>query len=192
MGVTFAIIAALTLVSGVAAMSLRKLVHCALCLAVTFAGLATMYLQLGAQFVGFAQILVYIGAVAILVVFAILLTRSGGPAPQKAMTSSWGVGLLVAVLVFGVLTRAILTSAIVKRELPDKPSPAVHEIGIQLMTYYVLPLEVMGLLLTAAAIGAVIIALHEAKKPAAAAQAAVGHPAPPAAGTPAPTESHTH
>ena len=68
MGITFAIIAALTLVSAIAAMSLRNLVHCALSLAVTFAGIAAMYLQLDAQFVGFAQILVYIGAVAILIV----------------------------------------------------------------------------------------------------------------------------
>ena len=66
----------LTLASAVAAMSLRNLVHCALMLTVTFAGLAAFYLQLGAQFVGFAQILIYIGAVAILIVFAILLTAA--------------------------------------------------------------------------------------------------------------------
>ena len=93
MGIVFAIIAALTLVSGIAAMSLRKLIHCALCLAVTFAGLAAMYLQLGAQFVGFAQVLVYIGAVAILVVFAILLTRSGDPVTHPVVSpGSWVVG----------------------------------------------------------------------------------------------------
>ena len=74
----FISIAVLTLASAVAAMSLRSLVHCALMLMVTFAGLAAFYLQLGAQFVGFAQILIYIGAVAILIVFAILLTRSDG------------------------------------------------------------------------------------------------------------------
>ena len=55
----FAIIAVLTLGSAVAAMSLRNLVHCALMLMVTLAGLAMFYLQLDAQFVGFAQILVY-------------------------------------------------------------------------------------------------------------------------------------
>ena len=60
-----------------AAMTFRHLVHCALAMAVSFVGLAAIYLQLHAQFVGFAQILVYVGAVAILIVFAILLTRSG-------------------------------------------------------------------------------------------------------------------
>src|ERR1700743_2239347 len=99
MQIAFAIIAALTLVSAVAAMSLRNLVHCALCLAVTFAGLAALYLQLGAPFVGWAQILVYIGAGAILIVFAILLTRSDAAHPQPVVSASWTVGIGVAVLV---------------------------------------------------------------------------------------------
>ena len=78
----FVIIAALTVVSALAAMSLRNLVHCALCLTITFAGLAALYLKLNAQFVGLAQVLVYIGAVAILIVFAILLTRSDDQTPR--------------------------------------------------------------------------------------------------------------
>ncbi len=164
MPIAFAIIAALTLVSAVAAMSLRNLVHCALCLALAFAGLAAFYLQLGAAFVGWAQVLVYIGAVAILIVFAILLTRSGEGAPQPVLSRSWGVGIAVAVLVFGVLVRAIMTSSLAERTLPVKPEPTVRQIGDQLMTRYVLPLEVIGLLLTAAAIGAVIIAMKDTGK----------------------------
>jgi NADH-quinone oxidoreductase subunit J len=162
----FAIIAALTLVSGIAAMSLRNLVHCALCLAVTFAGLAAMYLQLHAQFISFAQVLVYIGAVAILVVFAILLTRSGEPVTHPVVHSSWIVGVIIALLVFGVLTKVILSSSISSaalHPLPPKDGPSVREIGNSLMIDYVLPLQVIGLLLTAATIGAVIIAMHEPK-----------------------------
>src|ERR1700685_3043280 len=162
MQIAFAIIAALTLVSAVAAMSLRNLVHCALCLALTFAGLAAFYLQLGAAFVGWAQVLVYIGAVAILIVFAILLTRSSEGAPQPVVSRSWGVGIAIAVLVFGMLARAIMTSSLADKMPPAKPDPTVREIGDQLMTRYVLPLEVIGLLLTAAAIGAVIIAMKDA------------------------------
>jgi hypothetical protein len=67
----------------------------------------------------------------------------------------------VALLVFGVLARAIVTSEILMQESPVKPEPTVRKIGTQLMTHYVLPLEAMGLLLTAATIGAVIIALQE-------------------------------
>src|SRR5579864_6874134 len=165
MQIAFAIIAALTLVSAIAAMSFRNLVHCALSLAVTFAGLAAIYLQLGAPFLGWAQVLVYIGAVAILIVFAILLTRSDAATPHTVLSPSWIIGLCVAVLVFGVLARAILTSSLADRE-PTEDSAAkvaeavkVRQIGNQLMTRFVLPLEAAGLLLTAATIGAVIIAM---------------------------------
>src|SRR6267378_3898331 len=107
----FAIVAILTIAAAVAAMSLRNLVHCALAVVVALAGLAMLYLQLNAQFVGFAQILVYVGAVAILVVFAILLTR-GGEAPEKSVFSAtWLTGLAVAVAVFGVLAWTIVKSA---------------------------------------------------------------------------------
>src|SRR4029079_14045302 len=95
----FLVLAALTALSAAAAMSLRNLVHCALCAALAFAGLAAVFLQLGAQFVGLAQILVYVGAVAILIVFAILLTRGSEPTGQAAFSTSWWTGLAVAGLV---------------------------------------------------------------------------------------------
>ena len=82
MTLTFDIIAGITVAAAVAAMGLRNLVHCALALTVALVGLALAYLQLDAQFVGLAQILVYVGAVAILIVFAILLTRGSEPASQ--------------------------------------------------------------------------------------------------------------
>lgn len=164
MQLVFAIIAALTIVSAVAAMSLRHLVHCALCLAMTFAGLAVMYLQLDAQFIGFAQILVYIGAVAILIVFAILLTRGGSETPSRGLSSSWLVGLATAVIVFIVLAGVICSSSVATgHALPDKPQPTVQQIGTQLMTSFVLPLQAVGLLLTVSTIGAVILAMKEKK-----------------------------
>jgi len=162
MTLPFAIIAALTIASAVAAMTLRNLVHCALSLTLTFAGLAAFYLQLDAQFVGFAQILVYIGAVAILIVFAVLLTRGSEPLLRSIFSSGWAVGLAIAVVVFGVLSRMILSSRLAEpREIPPTPEATVLQIGDQLMSRYVLPLEVVGVLLTAALIGAVIIALRE-------------------------------
>ena len=157
----FTIIAILTLASAVAAMSLRNLVHCVLMLMVTFAGLAACYLQLGAQFVGFAQILIYIGAVAILIVFVILLTRGSEPPRQSVFSATWAVGAGIAVTVFGLLSVMILSSRAVTREMRPLPEATVRQIGEQLMNKYVLPLEVIGLLLTAALIGAVIIAMHE-------------------------------
>ncbi len=161
MNIIFIILALLTLAGAIAAMSLRRLVHCALALTVAFAGLAALYLQLDAQFVGFAQILVYIGAVAILIVFAILLTR-GSEAPQQPILShSWRGGVAVALAVFAVLAATTLRSSISARNMPPAPEVTVRQLGEQLMTKYLLPLEVIGLLLTAALIGAVIIAMKE-------------------------------
>ncbi len=161
MPLPFAIIAVLTLASAMAAMSLRNLVHCALMLMVTFAGLAALYLVLGAQFVGFAQVLIYIGAVAILIVFAILLTRGSEPARQPVFSGGWAIGVGVAVAVFALLGSVILSSRALTRGILPPPEPTVRQIGEQLMGKYVLPLEVVGLLLTAALIGAVIVAMRE-------------------------------
>jgi len=161
---TFIILALVTLLSASAAMSLRNLVHSALSLVVTFAGLAGLYLQLHAEFVGFAQVLVYIGAVAILIVFAILLTRSGETPNQAVLAPGWCVGIAISAIVFATLGWAVLNSNAIAKGTPDVPAITVKDIGDALMTKYVLPLEVIGLLLTAAMIGAVIIAMKEEKK----------------------------
>ena len=160
----FIITAVVTLLGAVFAMSLRNLVHCALAMAVAFSGVAALYLQLDAQFVGFAEILVYVGAIAILIVFAILLTRSGETPEKSVLTSGWWAGIAVTVMVFTILGWAILSSSAVPKDLPVAPVATVKNIGDALMTKYVLPLEIIGLVLTAAMIGAVIIALKEESK----------------------------
>lgn len=164
MTLPFAIIAGLTVGSAIAAMSLRNLVHCALSLVLTFAGLAGLYLQLNAEFVGFTQILVYVGAVAILIVFAILLTRSSEPKDEPSTVSPW-IGVLVAVGAFLTMATAILKSPGGQRTAAPMAEVSVKTLGQKLMTDYVLPLEVMALLLTAAMLGAVIIAMREKEGP---------------------------
>jgi NADH-quinone oxidoreductase subunit J len=161
MSLPFIIIAIVTLFAAAAVMSLRNLVHCALLLVVALAGLAALYLALDAQFVGFAQILVYVGAVAILIVFAVLLTRSDATPNQALLAPGWLVGIVVSAVVFATLGWAALNSRGLPREMPPAPETTVKKIGDLLMTQYVLPLEVIGLLLTAALIGAVIIAMKE-------------------------------
>lgn len=145
-------------------MTLRNLVHSALAVAVAFGGLAAAYLQLDAQFVGLTQILVYVGAVAILIVFAVLLTRGGEASEKSVFSATWCLGTGIAVAVFGVLAWAINHSFASQRPLPPQPEATVELIGHDLMTKFVLPLEVIGLLLTAALIGAVIIAMKEQTK----------------------------
>src|SRR5262245_29650690 len=121
MTLPFAILAGLTAGSAIAAMTLRNLVHCALCLALMFAGLAGVFLQLNAEFVGLVQILVYVGAVAVLIVFAILLTRgTEPPSPAPIATAApWGVAIAVAA--FFTIAGAVLKSPGVAPRLAVTP-----------------------------------------------------------------------
>lgn len=160
----FTIFAILTLAGAVAAISLRNLVHSVLALTLAFAGLAAVYLLLGAQFIGLAQILVYIGAVAILIVFAILLTREVKQASASMVVGSW-MGSVVAVLViFGAMAWAIGRSAVTQRATSPQAEASMQQIGNALMLRFALPLEIIGLLLTAALIGAVTIAMRETRE----------------------------
>lgn len=154
-----AILAALIVVSAAGAMFLRNLVHCGLSLAVSFLGLAMVYLKLGAQFVGFAQVLVYIGAVAVLILFAILYSRGGMSKEKGIFAPKAVVGGMIAFGVFATLAVQIGASTATISAAEQVVEPTVKELGLKLMSQYVLPLEVMGLLLTAAMIGAVVVVL---------------------------------
>ena len=163
MSISFFIVSALTLAGGLAAILLKNTVHCALALTLAFAGQALLFLALDAQFAGFAQILVYIGAVAILVVFAILLTRGVGTTLIHVYAQKWVLGLLLAAGVFALLGWAVITS-VPHSAAPAIAVPTVLAIGQSLMYDYVLPLEITAVLLTVALIGAVIVAMPEFKK----------------------------
>ena len=160
----FLILGVLTIVGAAAALTLRNLVHCVLALMLAFLGLAGFYLQLDAQFIGFAQILVYIGAVAILIVFAILLTRGAESPSQSIVSPSWAISCVVSVVVFGILTWTIRSSVATRHSIPPQPEVTVKQIGNALMSRFALPLEVIGLLLTAALIGAVTIAMQDKRE----------------------------
>ena len=161
MSVVFYILAALSVAGALSAVLLKNTVHCALALTAAFAGLALLFLKLDAQFAGFAQILIYIGAVAILIVFAILLTGGSDTARDSVYSRRPFTGLVAAAGVFAVLGWAILRIAFVLPHESERPAVTVMDIGNALMGRYVLPLEIVALLLTAALIGAVIVAMHE-------------------------------
>jgi NADH-quinone oxidoreductase subunit J len=161
----FLALAVFTLVAAVSAVALRNLVHCALCAALSFAGIAMLFLHLDAQFAGLAQLLIYVGAIAILVIFAILLTRSAdAPNGSAVFGRSWLWGLLVAGGVLAVMLSVVLASPSLVRPPPGPPTVTVKGLGKALMSTYVLPLEILGLLLTAALIGAAVLAMQEKPK----------------------------
>ena len=180
MNAMFVILALVTLGSGLAAITLRNLVHCALCFAASLLGVAGIFLWLGAQFAGFAQVLVYVGAISILVVFAILLTRGAGNENGPRFFGTPLVSAAIALMLGGVLVTCVLTSGQVFAEpgtktvrQTEKSTEVIHEarrarasvldIGNSLMTTHVLTLEIIALVLTAAMLGAVTIAMPERK-----------------------------
>src|SRR5437762_6988972 len=157
MSASFVIISIFTLAAALAAATLRKLMHAALSFAVALVGLAAFFFLLGAEFVGLVQIFVYIGAVAVLIVFTILLTRDD---VGKVSSFNWG-GVIVAVAVFAGLVWAIAKTKSLQSALPQIEPVTVQRIGELLMTNYVWPLQCVGVLLTAALIGALILVMEE-------------------------------
>lgn len=151
------IIAILTLVAALAAATLQKLMHATLSFAVALVGVAALFVVLGAEFVGLVLVFVYIGAVAVLIVFTILLTRRD---VGKDRGVNWG-GVLLAVAIFAGLTLAVFKTQSVAVVAPHIRALTVKRIGEALMTNYVWPLQCVGLLLTAALIGALVLVMEE-------------------------------
>ena len=150
-------IAIVTLSGALAAALLRKLIHAALCLVITFFGVAAFYFWLGAEFVGLVQVFVYVGAVAVLIVFTILLTRRDG---EQHHSFNWG-GAIVALAVFGGLVWAVLRTPTLRTAAAPIEAVTVRRIGEILMTDFSWPLLCVGLVLTAALLGALVLVMEE-------------------------------
>jgi NADH:ubiquinone oxidoreductase subunit 6 (subunit J) len=156
----FVLIALVLLGSAAAAMLSRNLIHSALLLVGAWAGVAAFYLWAGAEFAAFAQVLVYVGAVSMVVLFAVLLTRQGATAAPVEFDSLKRLvgGLIAAGGVAGVLLGAILGTPMTVAANPAPAAITVKQLGTQLMGPHAAALLIIGVLLTVALLGAVIIA----------------------------------
>src|SRR5215472_18856964 len=167
-GAAFIVIFVFTLAGALAAATLPNLMHAALCLVLALLGLASFFFLLGAEFVGLALVFIYIGAVAVLIVFTILLTRRDSkerrgfnpPTPKATAGRAWS-GVLIALAVFGGLMWAILKTQSLSIVPEHVRALTVKQIGQALMTGFVWPLQCVGVLLTAALIGALILVMEE-------------------------------
>ena len=161
------IIGLVLLGSAATAMLLRNLVHSALLLSLSWLGTAAFYLWAGAEFAAFAQVIVYVGAVSMVVLFAVLLTRQSpvtDVAVEPASRVRAAAGLTVGASVAAVLTGAVLASEF--RPAPATPPVVtVHQLGLELMGRHGAALLIVGVLLTVTLIGAVVIASADAKRP---------------------------
>jgi NADH-quinone oxidoreductase subunit J len=156
-GVLFIVISVFTLAAALAAATLPNLMHAAFCLVLALLGLASFFFLLGAEFVGLALVFIYIGAVAVLIVFTILLTRRDS---KEHYSLNWS-GVFIALAVFAGLTWAVLKTQSLSIVPPHIRTLTIKQIGQTLMTGYVWPLQCVGLLLTAALIGALVLVMEE-------------------------------
>jgi NADH-quinone oxidoreductase subunit J len=160
MSTVLTLVALWTIGSAVVAMALRRLLHSVLVLTLAWLGVAAFYLLLGAEFVAFAQVLIYLGAISMAVLFALLLTRRSreepghlGPAAPGRVLAAVATGLAVMAVLLAAVARAPLPRAV-----PGPQAATVRDLGIELMGPQAAALLVAGVLLTAALVGAVVLA----------------------------------
>ena len=163
--IIFLLISALILGSAVAVVTVKNLIHSALWLIASFFGVGALYLLMEAEFIAVVQVLVYVGAISILILFAIMLTRHVTGEGVRQLYKRWWVALLVAAGLFGLLI--VPTVSKYNWQVPPpqagEPAPigASVEIGKAFMGEYLLPFELASVLLLVALIGAIVIAFEE-------------------------------
>lgn len=159
--IAFFIFALLIIGGAIFMLSFTKVVHMVVSLAFTFLSLGGLYVMLQAEFVAFVQILIYAGAISILMIFGIMLTRherSDDPQPWTIQETLTAVG---TVALFGVLFFAIQDAELIPRHVLDPGEDNTRRIGEIIFTERVLPFELVSLLLTVAFIGAIVLARRE-------------------------------
>ncbi len=174
--VAFLASAVVTLVAAVMVVSSPNLIHAALWLVLALGGVAVLFLLLEAAFLAAVQVAIYIGAIAILVIFAVMLTRRLTTEAGGQVNRTWWLAAPAAVILFSglvVLFSQVPSFQAAPPALAREPSTMVVELGRALVEAegFVLPFEVASVLLLAAMIGAIVIALPPSPAPPAPAQA---------------------
>lgn len=152
--VAFYIIGATTVLSALMVAAVRNLVHAVLFLVLTFVGVAGIYVVLSADFVAVAQILIYAGAISVLLVFAIMLTPTGDR--RNSETAFQGPAFILAGLVLAVITFVIYDTDWRLSGRGEFATTAAS-LGREFFTPYVVPFEVASVLLVVAMVGAIVL-----------------------------------
>jgi NADH-quinone oxidoreductase subunit J len=159
--ILFVVLAGGTIAGGVMLLLLRKVVHMMMSLVLTFVSLAGIYVLLSAEFMAVVQILLYSGAVTIMLLFGLMLSKDKEEEPVFTRTSLRYVLVTLSTIGFGVMVYAgILQLPVMAGEL-TLPPDAVATIGKELFTKYFIPFELTSVVLLASLVGAVILAKKE-------------------------------
>lgn len=164
--VVFGFFGILTLGGGILVVTSRNLVRAAASLVLSLFGVAGLYVLLEAGFLAAAQILIYIGAIAILIIFAVMLTQRVAAENRAAMNSQWPWALLVSALTFALLVyiiNIVWPLGIRAANVPVLAADPTKGLGMALVDWgqYVLPFEVASILLLGAMVGSIFVAREQ-------------------------------
>jgi NADH:ubiquinone oxidoreductase subunit 6 (subunit J) len=154
-----AALATLMLVAGLAVVTMKDIIRCGLAMIVCFLALAGIYVVLGAPMVAATQVLVYIGAISVLILFAIMLTQDKVAPARLVFQTQAAPAAIAAIILFVLVTLASLGTD--WGEVAERVRVATGALATLLFKDYVLPFEVVSVLLLAAVVGGVFIAKRE-------------------------------
>jgi NADH:ubiquinone oxidoreductase subunit 6 (subunit J) len=155
-GVLFVVLATGVVGGGLAVVTLRNIIHSAIAMMVCFGSLAGMYLLLGAGIVAAAQVLIYLGAISVLILFAIMLTQAGDANLAAPFHRQVWLAALVSLAAVGLIGWVVITTN--WGAGVQAASVVLDELATLLFTDFALPFEILSLLLLAAIIGAIYLA----------------------------------
>ncbi len=155
----FWILSAVMLGSGLLVVTMRDIIRCGLAMIVCFLALAGIYVLMGAPLLGAAQVIVYIGAISVLILFAIMLTQTKD-APSRLVFQTQAVPAAIAAVVVAILI-ALAVAATDWGELTERVRLATSRMSEVLFEQFVFPFEIVSVLLLAAVIGGVFLAKRE-------------------------------
>ncbi|MBP7929387.1 MAG: NADH-quinone oxidoreductase subunit J [Acidimicrobiia bacterium] len=155
--VAFAIIAAGMVVAAIGVVTTNNVMHAALFLVMVMAGSAAQYLLLAAEFVAWVQVIVYIGAVVILFLFGIMVTRAPMRATASQTNSQRWMGAITALGLFGLFS-AIVVDFVERTRFVPGDAGTTQAISSELFTDFIVPFELISLLLLGALVGAIALA----------------------------------
>jgi NADH:ubiquinone oxidoreductase subunit 6 (subunit J) len=153
----FIVLGLVTLGAAAMVVTTRSLFRSALWLILAFFGIAAIFILLNAEFLAVVQVLIYIGAISTLIIFAIMLSRNALDSKGQRFNEQWGVVAGFSVLLFVILV-ALLTRVNWPVSAESVPTDAIARLGEAFVGTYVVPFEVASVLLVVAMIGAIIIA----------------------------------
>ncbi|MBI5029171.1 MAG: NADH-quinone oxidoreductase subunit J [Chloroflexi bacterium] len=157
----FFVMGVLAVAGALIAVSQQNLLRAALGLILAFLGVAGIYFMLEAEFVGVVQILIYVGAISVLILFAVMLTRGLMQGRNSAHNTQWMAAAGIALLLFTILAAVSLGANWHIDASRTTVGDMIPKLGTELLTTYLLPFEAISLLLLAALVGAIVIAREE-------------------------------